>query len=93
MGDRLETLACRIIIKIARTDNICVWIESLDGVIAIGVREENDELIVMSEQQSIEEVLRTKNTSEIGETTLSLDELTSEHRGMFVTLKSIHYLV
>ena len=53
---------------------------------------ENDELIAMSEQQSIEKV-RTKNTSEIGETKLALDELTSEHIGIFVTLKSIHFLV
>ena len=64
-----------------------------DGVIDIGGGEENDELIAMSEQQSIEKVLRTKNTSEIGETKLALDELTSEHIGIFVTLKSIHFLV
>ena len=64
-----------------------------DGVIAFGGGEENDELIAMSEQQSIEKVLRTKNTSEIGETKLALDELTSEHIGIFVTLKSIHFLV
>ena len=69
----------------------------MDGVIAIGGGEENDELIAMSEQQSIEKVLRTKNTSEIGETKLAslsgyISELTSEHIGMFVTLKSIHFL-
>lgn len=63
-----------------------------DGVIAIGGGEENDELIAMSEQQSIEKVLRSKNTTEIGETKFALDELTSEHIGMYVTLKSIHFL-
>ena len=57
-----------------------------DGVIAIGGGEENDELIAMSEQQSIENVLRSKNTTEIGETKFALDELTSEHIGMYVTL-------
>ena len=63
-----------------------------DGVIAIGGGEDNDELVAMSEQQSIERVLRTKITSEIGEKTITLTELTEMHIGLFVTLKSVHFL-
>lgn len=63
-----------------------------DGVIAIGGGEDNDELVAMSEQQSIERVLRTKETSEIGEKTITLTELTETHIGLFVTLKSVHFL-
>ena len=33
-----------------------------------------------------------KNTTEIGETKFALDELTSEHIAMYVTLKSFHFL-
>ena len=63
-----------------------------DGVIAIGGGEDSDELVAMSEQQSIERVLRSKNTTEIGEKTLKINELTEEHIGLFLTLKSIHFL-
>lgn len=63
-----------------------------DGVIALGGGEDNNELVAMSEQQSIERVLRTKNTTKIGETQYHLDQLTNEHIGMFVTLKSLHFL-
>ena len=63
-----------------------------DGVIAIGGGEDGDELVSMSEQQSIERVLRTKNTSEIGEKTIAIAELTEAHIGLFLTLKSIHFL-
>ena len=63
-----------------------------DGVIAIGGGEDNDELVAMSEQQSIEKVLRSKNTFEIGEKTILLSELTEAHIGLFVTLKSVHFL-
>ena len=63
-----------------------------DGVIAIGGGEDNDELVAMSEQQSIERILRTKNTFEIGEKTIALTELTETHIGLFVTLKSVHFL-
>lgn len=63
-----------------------------DGVIAIGGGEDDDELVAMSEQQSIERVLRTKNNFEIGEKTIALAELTETHIGLFVTLKSVHFL-
>ena len=63
-----------------------------DGVIAIGGGEDGDELVSMSEQQSIERVLRTKNTSEIDEKTIAIAELTEAHIGLFLTLKSIHFL-
>ena len=63
-----------------------------DGVIAIGGGEDNDELVAMSEQQSIERVLRTKNSFEIGKKTIALTELTETHIGLFVTLKSVHFL-
>lgn len=63
-----------------------------DGVIAIGGGEDNDELVAMSEQQSIERVLRTKNSFEIGEKTIAIAELTEAHIGLFLTLKSIHFL-
>lgn len=61
-------------------------------MIAIGGGEDNDELVAMSEQQSIERVLRTKNSFEIGEKTNALTELTETHIGLFVTLKSVHFL-
>ena len=63
-----------------------------DGVIAIGGGQDNDELVAMSEQQSIERVLRTKNNFEIGEKTIALTELMETHIGLFVTLKSVHFL-
>ena len=46
----------------------------------------------MSEQQSIERVLRSKNTFEIGEKTIVFTELMETHIGLFVTLKSVHFL-
>ncbi|MBT7458971.1 MAG: hypothetical protein HN795_04770 [Flavobacteriaceae bacterium] len=63
-----------------------------DGVVGIGGGSDNDELTAISEGQGVNHILRSQTTEDVAETILPLAEITDEKIGMFVTLRSVHFL-